>query len=179
MVGLVTVASKTSGLLAVSSLTQNDIQRLSAVSFLVGLACMAILLGLAVYLRRRRPTFARSLFMAFALFSVLTTAVIAGSGSFLMNAAPTDGPTERQASLEVWACGQRLSFQAPSTPQYASIGTTAYHLYSNGLLEYKGTPLTKADMDQFRRQRPAPPRSPRVRCTLHCTHAAPERMTRV
>ncbi|HEV2413007.1 MAG TPA: hypothetical protein VGS28_04385, partial [Candidatus Saccharimonadales bacterium] len=100
----------------------------------------------AVHLRKRKPILAKSFFIAFVAVSVLVSAFMAGNGDFLLNASPTGGPTERQALLQVWACGQQLNFQAPSTPQYASIGTATYHLYSGNLLEYKGTPLTAQDM---------------------------------
>jgi hypothetical protein len=112
----------------------------------VALVCLAIFLGIALIDRKKHVPFSKHLFVTFSIIVVATTLFLSGSSITLLAQSYTHKPVRVTARLSVWACGQQLSLEAPTTPQDAAIGTSTFHLYSNGILTYTGIPKTSSDM---------------------------------
>jgi hypothetical protein len=104
-----------------------------------------ILIVLAILTVNKFPQFKKAIFAIIALNVIVTTFILIGSTIYLNMNSYTKGPVHWHADLEVWACGNQLELQNPTSRFSNKIGTPSLHEHNDQRVHLEGVPTDEYD----------------------------------
>ena len=120
---------------------EKTISDLSITAIAAGTVALVLLVGLAVLMNKRWPSFKPVLFSLIVIVTLGTTFTISGGTIYLNLNSATGGPVHWHTDFEIWACNNELELRDPHGALSNKIGTPTLHEHNDKRIHLEGVPV--------------------------------------